>query len=318
MADAGALRGPGIETQAVSGPVRARRVLIGAVALGGAVLTRPALDALLGAGGVTPDSDLLLPTLATAVVSAVVARSSMRARVPAMTVLLLSMVGGIANIGLSALLVGLAHGLGISVVGIAIFATFVLSWLGAFLGFLFGLAFMPLVHFGSSVEARPSVDAEQHVMLGSAVWLTLIGAGVAILAPHADSAAGAIVAAAGGAGLSALLALRDLRLLRWLRRVRAGDVPLWAIVPRGQVEATLWLPPLLRCADGREPDQVLVLRGQPLGEGPFRDVEQLSPIATVHGHPDDPLPWARLRPVIGVGLALVQLATVYLVVTRGS
>jgi hypothetical protein len=316
MAEAGALPGPGIETQAVSGPVRARRVLIGSIALGGAVLTRPAIDALLGAGGVSADSDMLLPALSTALVSAVVARASMRARVPAMTVVLLSMVGGIVNVGLSALLVGLAQGGGVAVVGMAIFATFVLSWLGAFLGFLFGLAYLPLVQFASAVEARPSVDADQHVMLGAAVWLTLVGAGVAMLAPRPESAPGAVVAAAGAAGLAVLLSARDFRVLRWLRRVRTGEVGCWAIVPRGQVPATLWLPPLLRCADEREPDRVLVIRGEPLGDGPFRDVEQLSPVALVHGDMDDPLPWARLRPLVGAALGLVQLATVYLVITR--
>lgn len=251
---------------------------------------------------------VVLSALSAGCWGAVAGGLAFRSPVPQVGVMMTAALCGIMNVGTTGLAAGLAMGGGVEVVGVALFALFALSWLGALIGVGFGVTFIPVVAFGRAVEERPSLDALPHVTLAAATWLTALVGAIASLSPPRPVFGLAALALGIAMVATSWSLVRDRQWTRWLRRVHGGQAGRWAVVGQDQVQSSMWLVPLLRGLTGACPDRVLAHHDIPVGDGPFRGHQELAPVALVHGSGDRTRSWAHVRPLLAAALVVAQAA----------
>lgn len=230
-----------------------------------------------------------VPTGLLATVMATRALKAKTVRGAILRTLLFCILAGIANTPASFLAVELFAGRhvapGVEVVPGLILATLFGLGLGAPVGLVFGFGFAPFVAYVTRLRTRPSLDLIDRATV--AAGLVGAGGGVASMVLESGVLRGRAVmhllfAFTTLAGLASVAALgRLLMRRRWLARIRAGNVPGWAIVGCEQLAGTPsgLLP--VASSSAAQARAVLVKERVRDGGGAYRSHEAYQPIAWV-------------------------------------
>ncbi len=179
------------------------------------------------------------------------------------------------------------------------------GFIGAPLGALFGLCFVPVLLAAQRSRSAPTHDGLEGVLLATAWLLTVSGvfAGWRHGLPYRAAGFGLVV---GGVVCAAMALLRDAGRLAWIDAVRRGRVARYALRPRTKEVTDAALLPLLRVDGEVIPDEVLVRSDGVLRDGPFRTMDHETPLALLHSAAVGARPVARRR--MGLALVVVTLA----------